>query len=433
MTKYVYDFPEGNRDMKDLLGGKGANLAEMTNMGLHVPPGFTVTTEACLTYLAENRWPDGFEAEVEEHLRTLESSMGKRLGDADDPLLVSVRSGAKFSMPGMMDTVLNLGLNDDSVQGLAKQSDNDWRFAYDSYRRFVQMFGKIVMGIPGDAFEHTLDEYKANKGEGAQDTDLDADDLKKLLKDFRKIYKKQVGGDFPQDPREQLRLAVEAVFKSWNGKRAIDYRRQNKISDDLGTALNVVAMVFGNRGMDSGTGVAFTRDPATGEKVPYGDYPPNAQGEDVVAGIRNTLRLQELEELDRKSYGELRGAMDTLERHYRDMCDIEFTIEKGTLWILQTRVGKRTAFAEWVMAYDMLDEGLISEDEALQRVDADRLEQLFKPVIKANVKASARSIAKGLNASPGAAVGKVVFSADEAEERGQRGEPIILVRRESTA
>src|SRR5207248_5776044 len=254
MTKYVHDFSEGNRDMKDLLGGKGANLAEMTNMGLHVPPGFTVTTEACLTYLKENRWPDGLEGEVEEHLRTLESSMGKRLGDADDPLLVSVRSGAKFSMPGMMDTVLNLGLNDDSVQGLAKQSDNDWRFAYDSYRRFVQMFGKIVMGIPGDAFEHTLDEYKERKGEGAQDTDLVADDLKSLLGDFRAIYKEHVGSDFPQDPREQLRLAIEAVFKSWNGKRAIDYRRQNKISDDLGTAVNVVAMVFGNRGMDSGTG-----------------------------------------------------------------------------------------------------------------------------------------------------------------------------------
>jgi pyruvate,orthophosphate dikinase len=268
MTKYVYDFSEGNKDMKDLLGGKGANLAEMTNMGLHVPPGFTATTEACLTYLARGTWPDGLEAEVEEHLKGLEAAMSKRLGDPDDPLLVSVRSGAKFSMPGMMDTVLNLGLNDDSVQGLAKQSDGDWRFAYDSYRRFVQMFGKIVMGIPGEAFEQKLDEYKGRKGEGATDTDLDADDLKSLLSDFRAVYKQHVGSEFPQEPREQLKLAIEAVFKSWNGKRAIDYRRQNKISDDLGTAVNIVAMVFGNRGMDSGTGVAFTRDPGTGEKVP---------------------------------------------------------------------------------------------------------------------------------------------------------------------
>jgi pyruvate, orthophosphate dikinase len=430
--KYIYRFTEGNAQMRELLGGKGANLAEMTNMGLHVPPGFTVTTEACMAYLVSGEWPDGLQEEVEEHLRDLEADMGKRLGDPEDPLLVSVRSGAKFSMPGMMDTVLNLGLNDESVHGLAKQSGGDMRFALDSYRRFIQMFGKIVMEVPSEKFEHKLDDHKKRKGEDAQDTDLDANDLEAVLKDFREIYREQVGEEFPQDPREQLRLAIEAVFESWNGKRARDYRRQNKISDDLGTAVNVVAMVFGNRGMDSGTGVAFTRDPATGEKVPYGDYLPNAQGEDVVAGIRNTLRLQELEELDEKSYSELRNAMDTLERHYRDMCDIEFTIEKGKLWILQTRVGKRTAFAEWVMAYDMLKEGLISEDDALLRVDANRLEQLFKPVIKADVKASARSIAKGLNASPGAAVGKVVFSADEAEEQGQRGEPVILVRRETT-
>src|SRR5436190_11257384 len=432
MTKYVYDFSEGNKDMKDLLGGKGANLAEMTNMGLHVPPGFTATTAACLTSLAEGRWPDGLEPEVEEHLQGLEKAMGKRLGDSDDPLLVSVRSGAKFSMPGMMDTVLNLGLNDDSVQGLAKQSDNDWRFAYDSYRRFVQMFGKIVMGIPGDAFEHKLDEYKARKGGGAPDTDLDADDLKALVGDFRAIYKEHVGDDFPQDPREQLRLAIEAVFKSWNGKRAIDYRRQNKISDDLGTAVNVVAMVFGNRGMDSGTGVAFTRDPATGDRVPYGDYLENAQGEDVVAGIRITKRLQELEELDKKSYDELRTTMDTLEKHYRDMCDIEFTIEKGVLWILQTRVGKRTAFAEWIMAFDMLSEGLITEDEALLRVDANRLEELFKRVISEDAARKAAPIARGLNASPGAATGRAVFSADEAQDWAERGERVILVRRETT-
>ena len=430
--KYIYRFTEGNAQMRELLGGKGANLAEMTHMGLHVPPGFTVTTEACLAYLASGAWPEGLGEEVEEHLRDLETEMAKRLGDADDPLLVSVRSGAKFSMPGMMDTVLNLGLNDESVHGLAKQSGGDMRFALDSYRRFVQMFGKIVMEVPAEKFEHKLDEYKQRKGAGAQDTDLDASDLEALLNDFRAIYRENVGEDFPQEPRDQLRLAIEAVFKSWNGKRARDYRRQNKIADDLGTAVNVVAMVFGNRGMDSGTGVAFTRDPATGERVAYGDYLPNAQGEDVVAGIRNTLRLQELADLDPKSYSELREAMDTLERHYRDMCDIEFTIEKGKLWILQTRVGKRTAFAEWVMAYDMLEERVISEDEALLRVAANRLEQLFKPVIKADVKASAHSIARGLNASPGAAVGKVVFSADEAEEQGQRGEHVILVRRETT-
>src|SRR5205809_131402 len=380
--KYIYRFTEGNAQMRELLGGKGANLAEMTNMGLHVPPGFTVTTEACMAYLASGAWPEGLGEEVEEHLRDLETEMAKRLGDADDPLLVSVRSGAKFSMPGMMDTVLNLGLNDESVHGLARQSGGDLRFALDSYRRFVQMFGKIVMEVPGEEFESKLEEHKKRRGGGAQDTDLDANDLAGVLRDFRVIYKEHVGAEFPQEPRDQLRLAIEAVFKSWNGKRARDYRRQNKIADDLGTAVNVVAMVFGNRGMDSGTGVAFTRDPATGERAAYGDYLPNAQGEDVVAGIRNTLRLQELADLDPKSYSELREAMDTLERHYRDMCDIEFTIEKGKLWILQTRVGKRTAFAEWVMAYDMLEERLISEDEALLRVDANRLEQLFKPGIK---------------------------------------------------
>jgi pyruvate,orthophosphate dikinase len=433
MSKYVYDFSEGNKEMKDLLGGKGANLAEMTNMGLHVPPGFTITTEACLTYLADGGWPEGLEPETEEHLVTLEGAMGKRLGDPDDPLLVSVRSGAKFSMPGMMDTVLNLGLNDVSVQGLAKQTDGDWRFAWDSYRRFVQMFGKIVMEIPANAFEDVLDEAKEAKGENAQDTDLDADDLQELLGKFKDIYREQTGSDFPQEPREQLRLAIEAVFKSWNGKRAKDYRRQNKISDDLGTAVNVVAMVFGNRGMSSGTGVAFTRDPATGEKKPYGDYLQNAQGEDVVAGIRNTLRLEELEQLDAKSYAGLRQTMDTLEGHYRDMCDIEFTIEQGTLWILQTRVGKRTAFAEWVMAYDMLEEGLIDEDEALLRVDANRLEELFKHVIATTARSTNEPIARGLNASPGAASGRVVFTADDAEQWAEeRGERVILVRRETT-
>ena len=433
MTKYVYDFSEGNKDMKDLLGGKGANLAEMTRMGLPVPPGFTITTEACLTFLREGGAPAEMLAEAGEHLQTLQQAMGKTLGDPSDPLLVSVRSGAKFSMPGMMDTVLNLGLNDDSVKGLAAQTGDDVRFARDAYRRFIQMFGKIVMDVPADAFEHALDAAKTAKFEGAQDTDLDAEDLAALIDRFKAIYREHTFEDFPQDPKDQLRLAIDAVFRSWNGKRAIDYRRQNKISDDLGTAVNVVAMVFGNRGDDSGTGVAFTRDPSTGEKVPYGDYLANAQGEDVVAGIRNTLPLAELERLDPASYAGLREVMDTLEGHYHDMCDIEFTIEKGRLWILQTRVGKRTAFGEWVMAAEMLEEGLIDEDTALLRVDANRLEELFKRRVGDEAKAAATPIAKGLNASPGAAIGEVVFTAEEAERRARDdGAEVILVRRETT-
>ncbi|MGH2635163.1 MAG: pyruvate, phosphate dikinase [Actinomycetota bacterium] len=429
MSKYVYDFSEGNKEMKDLLGGKGANLAEMTNMGLPVPPGFTITTEACLTFLAQGGAPPEMLEEAGEHLRRLEAAMGKMLGDPEDPLLVSVRSGAKFSMPGMMDTVLNLGLNDRSVEGLATQTGGDARFARDAYRRFIQMFGKIVMDVPAEAFEHALDEAKEAKFAGAQDTDLDADDLAALIERFRAIYRDHTGADFPQDPKEQLQLAIGAVFNSWNGKRARDYRRQNKISDDLGTAVNIVAMVFGNRGEDSGTGVAFTRDPSTGERVPYGDYLENAQGEDVVAGIRNTKRIAELEALDPKSYRELLEVMDTLERHYRDMCDIEFTIEKGKLWILQTRIGKRTALAEWVMAFDMLDEGLVDEDTALLRVDANRLEELFKRRVKAD---GAEPIARGLNASPGAASGEVVFTADDAEARAKEGRNVLLVRRETT-
>jgi pyruvate,orthophosphate dikinase len=432
VTKYVYDFHEGNKDKKDLLGGKGANLAEMTNMGLPVPHGFTITTEGCLAYLEHGDFPPGLMDEVEDHLQTLEGSMGKHLGDPSDPLLVSVRSGAKFSMPGMMDTVLNLGLNEESLKGLAEQTGGDMRFANDAYRRFIQMFGKIVMDIPGDAFEHVLDAAKERKGPDVQDTGLDADDLRTVIADFLKIYEDHTGNPFPTDPREQLRLSVEAVFRSWNGKRAVDYRRQNKISDSLGTAVNVQSMVFGNRGEDSGTGVAFTRDPATGEKVPYGDYLSNAQGEDVVAGIRNTLPLAELEQLDPPSYAGLREVMATLEGHYRDMCDIEFTIEKRKLWILQTRIGKRTAFAEWVMAYDMLDESLIDRDEALMRVDANRLEELFKRVIAASAAAEQMPIAQGLNASPGAATGRVVFSADDAQEWASRGEKVILVRRETT-
>ena len=430
MPKYVYDFSEGNRDMKDLLGGKGANLAEMTNMGLPVPPGFTITTEACLVFLRQGGPAPEMLQEAGEHLARLQQTMGKDLGDPEDPLLVSVRSGAKFSMPGMMDTVLNLGLNDRSVEGLAKQTEGDVRFARDAYRRFIQMFGKIVMEVPAEAFEQALDDAKEAKFAGAQDTDLDADDLAALIERFKAIYRERTGEDFPQDPRDQLRLSIDAVFESWNGKRARDYRRQNKISDDLGTAVNVVAMVFGNRGDESGTGVAFTRDPASGDRAPYGDYLPNAQGEDVVAGIRNTLKLAELERIDPEAYRGLLAVMDTLEKHYRDMCDIEFTIEKRKLWILQTRIGKRTAFAEWVMAHDMLEEGLIDEDTALLRVDANRLEELFKRRVSAG---GSTPIAKGLNASPGAATGAVVFTADEAERWAKDdGAKVVLVRRETT-
>ncbi|HEX8100267.1 MAG TPA: pyruvate, phosphate dikinase [Actinomycetota bacterium] len=430
-TKFVYDFAEGNRDMKDLLGGKGANLAEMTNLGLPVPPGFTISTQACLAYLESGRFAEGLMEEVEGHLQHLERTMGKQLGDEKDPLLVSVRSGAKFSMPGMMDTVLNLGLNDRSVEGLARQTNNE-RFAWDSYRRFVQMFGKIVLDIDPQEFEALLDQAKERKGPDAKDTDLSAEDLRRLTSAFKDVVRREVGEEFPQEPRRQLEKAIEAVFRSWNTPRAVAYRRQNKIADDLGTAVNVVAMVFGNMGEDSGTGVAFTRDPSTGEREPYGDYLTNAQGEDVVAGIRNTLRLEELARIDPKSFDELRRGMDTLEKHYRDMCDIEFTIERGKLWFLQTRVGKRTAFAEWVMAYDMWQEGLISPDEGLLRLDANRLIELFKDVIEKNAKSTQRPVAAGLNASPGAAVGRVVFTADVARDWAERGEKVILVRRETT-
>jgi pyruvate, orthophosphate dikinase len=426
-TKYVYDFEEGNKDMKYLLGGKGANLAEMTNMGLPVPPGFTVTTEACNAYrTAGRKFPEGMLDEVTEHQAKLEDEMGRKLGDPGDPLLVSVRSGAPFSMPGMMDTVLNVGLNDESVEGLTKQTGSQ-RFAWDSYRRLLQMFGKTVMGVDGDHFEEAIDEAKQAKGV-RNDVDLDEGDLRALVDRFKKIIADQTGREFPQDPREQLRQGIQAVFGSWDNKRAIDYRRKNKISDDLGTAVNVQSMVFGNKGDDSGTGVAFTRNPANGDPHPYGDYLPNAQGEDVVAGIRNTLKLDQMGEVQPRAWEELQEHMRTLERHYRDMCDIEFTVEQGKLWLLQTRIGKRTAFAEWIMAHDMLDEGLIDLDAAVLRLDANRLEELFKKVIASG----GEPIASGLNASPGAAVGKAVFTAEDAQAWAQRGEPVILVRRETT-
>ncbi len=427
-TKYLYSFREGNKDMKDLLGGKGANLAEMTNLRLPVPPGFTITTEACNEYLSGDGFPEGLMEDVDAHLRSLETEMGRRLGDLENPLLVSVRSGAKFSMPGMMDTVLNLGLNDRSVLGLARQAGSD-RFAFDSYRRFIQMFGKIVMGIPGEAFDDELERAKEHKGPEAKDTDLSAVDLMDLVERFKDIVREDAGRLFPTDPREQLRMAIEAVFRSWNNPRAFVYRKQYAIPDDLGTAVNVVAMVFGNLGEDSGTGVAFTRDPATGEKGIYGDYLTNAQGEDVVAGIRNTLPLAELRRLNNEAYRQLLEIMKKLERHYRDMCDIEFTIENGKLWMLQTRVGKRTGGAAVRMAVSMAREGLIKRDEAVLRVEPDHLDQLLHPQF--DPQADVEVLAKGLNASPGAAVGKVVFDADVAQAEGEKGEAVVLVRRET--
>ncbi|SDH00156.1 pyruvate, phosphate dikinase [Nonomuraea jiangxiensis] len=425
MAKYVYDFTEGNRHLKDLLGGKGANLAEMTNLGLPVPPGFTITTEACRHYLTEGSEPDGLEQEVAEHLEALEARMGRSLGQADDPLLVSVRSGAKFSMPGMMETVLNIGLNDESVHGLAKQAGGNERFAWDSYRRLIQMFGKTVLGIDGDRFEHALDAVKG----GRQDTDLDAGELQRLVDTFKGIVCEETGKDFPTDPREQMRLAVMAVFDSWNAPRAILYRRQERIPADLGTAVNIVAMVFGNVGSDSGTGVAFTRDPGSGQQGIYGDYLQNAQGEDVVAGIRNTIPLEELERIDKRSYDELLAIMETLENHYKDLCDIEFTIERGKLWMLQTRVGKRTAAAAFRIATQLVDQGLITLDEAVTRVTGDQLAQLMFPRFDGG--ADKHKIAKGMNASPGAAVGKAVFSSARAVELSEQGEDVILVRRET--
>jgi pyruvate, orthophosphate dikinase len=427
VPKFVYAFTEGNRDQKDLLGGKGANLAEMTNLGLPVPPGFVITTEACRAYLTSGSAPAELEEQVTEALAALETQMGKRLGQADDPLLVSVRSGAKFSMPGMMETVLNIGLNDESVLGLAKQSGND-RFAWDSYRRLLQMFGKTVLHIEGEHFEDALDAAKTAKGTKA-DLDLDADDLRALVDTFKGIVAKHAGRDFPQDPREQMNLAVEAVFNSWNAPRAVLYRRQERIPVDLGTAVNVCTMVFGNLGMDSGTGVCFTRDPGTGQQGLYGDYLSNAQGEDVVAGIRNTLPLQELEKLDKKCFDELLAIMAKLENHYRDLCDIEFTIERGKLWMLQTRVGKRTAGAAFRIATQLVDQGLIDMDEALQRVTGAQLAQLMFP--RFDEKAATQRIAKGMNASPGAAVGRIVFSSEVAVEWAERGENVILVRRET--
>ena len=429
MTKYVYDFEEGSKEQKYLLGGKGANLAEMTILGLPVPPGFTITTEACNVYMKlDNAFPEGLLDEVDTALARLQEKMGKRLGDPVDPLLVSVRSGAPFSMPGMMDTVLNLGLNDDSVGGLAGQTGNE-RFAYDSYRRFVQMFGKIVLDVPGDLFEEALHDLLEER-KLTNDTDLDKDALIGLVATFKDIVAKEAGIAFPDDPKEQLRHAVEAVFKSWNGRRARDYRRMEKIPDDLGTAVNVQTMVFGNKGEDSGTGVAFTRNPSTGESAPYGDFLTNAQGEDVVAGIRMTEPLDAMGDQFPECHQQLLANMKQLEDHYRDMCDIEFTVEQGKLFMLQTRVGKRTALAALRMAVEMHEEGLITKPEAVLRVQPDQLDQLLHPQFDPGARFTV--LAKGLNASPGAAVGRVYFTADDAEAHHIEGERVILVRSETS-
>ena len=427
MVKYVYDFSEGDKSMKDLLGGKGANLAEMTKLGLPVPPGFTITTEACRAYLKDSTVPESLATEVTRALRGVEDKMGRRLGDPSDPLLVSVRSGAKFSMPGMMETVLNIGLNDKSVLGLAAVSGNE-RFAWDSYRRLIQMFGKTVLDIDGDLFSDALDALKADCGVKG-DTELTAEDLKGLVDTFKGIVKEQTGNDFPQDPRTQMDMGIEAVFRSWNTERARIYRRRERIPHDLGTAVNICTMVFGNMGENSGTGVCFTRDPSSGHSGVYGDYLENAQGEDVVAGIRNTLALSDLERINKPVYDELRAIMRKLETHYRDMCDIEFTIERGKLWMLQTRVGKRTAAAAFRIATQLLGEKLITRDEALGRVTGDQLTQLMFPQFDA--KADKELIARGMAASPGAAVGKIAFNNAQAIEAASEGIKTVLVRRET--
>jgi pyruvate,orthophosphate dikinase len=431
---YVYAFDHKHKkppmSLKDLLGGKGANLAEMTSvLKLPVPPGFTISTDACRDYMVGG-WPAGLDKEIEKQVAKLEKEMGKKLGDPADPLLVSVRSGAKFSMPGMMDTVLNLGLNDDSVEGLAKQTSDD-RFAYDSYRRFIAMYGRIVLGVEGEEFDRLLDSAKEWDGVKA-DSDITADTLRRLCERYKAIVAGHTGKAFPQKPFDQLRGAIEAVFKSWNGPRAIAYRNREKISHDLGTAVNVQTMVFGNRDENSGTGVGFTRDPATGAPGAYGDFLVNAQGEDVVAGIRNTEPLSALERKFPKIYKELLDIFDRLEAHYRDMCDTEFTIDQGKLWMLQTRVGKRTGVAALRMAVDMTKQRKwkITKAEAIQRVTAEHLDSVLHPQFAAG--SELKVIARGLGASPGAAVGKAYFTADEAADAAERGEQVVLVRNETS-
>ena len=430
-TKYVYSFNEGNKDMKSLLGGKGANLAEMTKIGLPVPPGFTISTEACNDYYVSNKTikPEIVE-QIEEKLAQLESELGKKLGSIENPLLVSVRSGAVISMPGMMDTILNLGLNDNTVVGLAKATDNE-RFAYDSYRRFIQMFSDVAMEVPKYKFENVLDKYKEQNG-FKFDTELTTEHLKSIVEEFKAIYKAEVKEDFPQEPKKQLMLAVEAVFRSWNNPRAIVYRKLNDIPNNLGTAVNVQSMVFGNMGDNSGTGVAFTRDPATGENKLLGEYLINAQGEDVVAGIRTPQKIATLENIMPDIYKQFVETADKLEKHYRDMQDIEFTIEKGKLFLLQTRNGKRTAKSAINVAVDLVNEGLITKEEAIMRVEPNQLDQLLHPKFEDKSLKEAKVLAKGLPASPGAASGKIYFTADDVVEASKDGTETILVRQETS-
>ncbi len=433
MPKYVYYFggkqADGKGDMKNLLGGKGAGLAEMTNLGIPVPPGFTITTEVCTAFYENDRkWPEGLEEQIRENLKRLEEEMGAKFADPDNPLLLSVRSGARVSMPGMMDTVLNLGLNDATAQGLIKKTGNP-RFVYDSYRRFVHMYSDVVLEVPHEAFEEAIAAKKKARGVKL-DMDLTADDLKELVEEYKKIARKHTGKDFPEDPWEQLRGSINAVFDSWNNQRAITYRKINGIPGDWGTAVNVQTMVFGNMGETSGTGVAFTRDPATGENVFYGEYLMNAQGEDVVAGIRTPQPISELKKSMPEIYAQLEQIYHTLEKHYKDMQDIEFTIQDGRLFMLQTRNGKRTGTAAVRIAVEMVEEGLIDKKTAVLRVPPAQLDQLLHPMIDAKAKVDV--IAKGLPASPGAAVGRVVFTAKAAEEWAARGEKVVLARTETS-
>ncbi|MFA6023861.1 MAG: pyruvate, phosphate dikinase [Candidatus Gracilibacteria bacterium] len=426
--KYIYAFAEGNKEMRDLLGGKGANLAEMTNMGLPVPPGFTITTEACNYYLENQDFPTGFFEELDEKLDELQHTMGKNFGSRENPLLVSVRSGARVSMPGMMDTILNLGLNDETVQGIIEKTQNP-RFSFDSYRRFVTMFGNVVLNIPHDHFEEALEAAKKAKGI-TLDTEMDTEDWKKLVGVFKEIVRENSGQPFPENPRDQLKLAIVAVFHSWNSKRAITYRNLHGMPHNMGTAVNVQSMVFGNMGEDSGTGVAFTRNPSTGEREFFGEFLCNAQGEDVVAGIRTPQKISEMQTVMPAMFAQLNQVQQTLENHYHDMQDIEFTIEQGRLFMLQTRNGKRTARAAVKVAVDMVAEGLITKQEALKRIDANQLNALLHPFI--DPKAPKIVLAKGLPASPGAAVGKIVFTADDAYRLAEDGEKVILVRKETS-
>ena len=431
MAKWVYLFKEGNADMRNLLGGKGANLAEMTNLGLPIPQGFTVTTEACTDYYNSGKQiTDEIKTQIFDALKVLEEIQGKKFGDTEDPLLVSVRSGARASMPGMMDTILNLGLNDVAVEGFAKKTGNQ-RFAYDSYRRFIQMFSDVVMEIPKSHFERILDQIKEEKG-AKYDTDLTADDLKEVIEKFKSIYKEAMGADFPQDPKDQLMEAVKAVFRSWDNPRAIVYRRMNDIPGDWGTAVNVQAMVFGNMGNTSGTGVAFTRNPSTGAKGIYGEYLINAQGEDVVAGVRTPQPITKLAEDLPECYKEFMAIANKLEDHYRDMQDMEFTIQEGKLYFLQTRNGKRTAPAAIQIACDLVDEGKITPEEAVTRIEAKSLDQLLHPTFDKDALAAGKVIGSALPASPGAAAGKVYFTAEEAKAAHEKGERVILVRLETS-